>query len=249
MEQSQPARHISVEYLRTLGKVQVDRHKTILRDVSLCIGPIQLLAIPARFGLCAAALETIEGAVIGADPICGECDLGNKAACQGAITLMQRGLVTFPQKSIRAQSAGAKAVVVAQTADIFPFVMEDTAGELDNHPVNIPVVMVSKKDGDMLIKLIEEKSRTGESVTATLKVGHTVTECSICQEAFEEGATVLKLPCRHIYHVDCVTHWLEQNHTCPLCRLELPKETQGRALPNRLNPNRLNADPSRNYYN
>jgi ribosomal protein L37AE/L43A len=248
MEQSKPTRHISVDYLRTLGKVQVDRHKTILQDISLIVGPMQLLVIPAKFGMLASVMETTEGKVVCAEPICGECELRNDDACRGAITVLQRGLVTFPLKSVRAQNAGASAVVVTQTSDVFPFVMEDTSQELAATPVNIPVVMISKKDGEAVLKLVEERHRAGESVTATLKVGHAVTECSICQELFEEGNTVLKLPCRHVYHVDCVTHWLEQNHTCPLCRLELPKETQGKRLQARDNSAR-SADPSRNYYN
>lgn len=247
MEQSKPSRHISVDYLRTLGKVQIDHEKAILRDLSLCVGPMHLLVIPAKFGAPISSFESFSGKLASADPFCGETDLVNEEQCRGAIALLNRGAVTFPTKTYRAQKAGAAVAVVIQTGDVFPFVMEDTAGESAAAPIRIPVVMISKKDGEALRKLLAERERAGESLEATLKVGHAVSECSICQEAFEAGASVLKLPCRHLYHVDCVTNWLQLNHTCPLCRLELPKETEGKTLKRSADPR--SADPSRNYYN
>jgi len=47
-------------------------------------------------------------------------------------------------------------------------------------------------------------------------------ECAICQNAFqvkEKGVT--QLECKHHYHKSCVTPWLTNHNTCPICRHEL----------------------------
>ena len=276
MSQSRPSRQISVSYLSTLGKVVVDSRKSILRDVYLCIGPLNILAVSASFGFLPNEGETasISANIVCSSPICGESALTNHAECSGAMVVLQRGVVSFANKSMRAAQAGAVAVIVSQTAGVWPFVMADSAGELKQSIVassgkddtvttsagvtggitSIPVVMISQKDADIIQKWIAEQPQEGKrsissggnntgssgesrvaATAAALKFGHSVHECSICQEAFEVGATVLKLPCRHVYHCECVTSWLAQNNTCPLCRLELPKEAEGRALPGRNN--------------
>nr|CAX72854.1 Heavy metal transport/detoxification protein,domain-containing protein [Schistosoma japonicum] len=45
--------------------------------------------------------------------------------------------------------------------------------------------------------------------------------CSICFDDFKESESVIKLPCAHIYHQNCVTTWLKQHGTCPVCRKDL----------------------------
>jgi hypothetical protein len=279
MALSRPTRQISVSYLKTLGKIVVDETKSILRDVFISLGPMQILAVPATFGYIPVEESAeLKSHLVCGSPECGDAAFTNSHECKDAIILLNRGVVSFATKSVRAHQTGAAAVVVSQTNGVWPFTMADSAGEVgaavgkSEVPglLPIPVVMVSKLDGELLRRWAAEGDGTrthasstaatagtssststsartstnaGEEVglqtgaakgsassssspraTAVLRFGHTVHECSICQEAFEVGNTVLKLPCRHVYHVDCVTAWLQQNNTCPLCRLQLPKE-------------------------
>ncbi|CAH8567619.1 unnamed protein product [Schistosoma bovis] len=45
--------------------------------------------------------------------------------------------------------------------------------------------------------------------------------CSICFDDFKESESVIRLPCAHTYHQTCVTTWLKQHGTCPVCRKDL----------------------------
>lgn len=49
-------------------------------------------------------------------------------------------------------------------------------------------------------------------------------KCTICLCEFEEGEDVRRLPCFHLFHVQCVDQWLCTNKRCPICRVDI--ETQ-----------------------
>uniref|UniRef100_H2YPU2 RING-type E3 ubiquitin transferase n=1 Tax=Ciona savignyi TaxID=51511 RepID=H2YPU2_CIOSA len=43
-------------------------------------------------------------------------------------------------------------------------------------------------------------------------------QCSICMEEFKEHAKATELRCSHVFHVSCITPWLDLHSTCPICR-------------------------------
>ncbi|WP_257287766.1 RING finger domain-containing protein [Endozoicomonas sp. SESOKO2] len=52
-------------------------------------------------------------------------------------------------------------------------------------------------------------------------------ECAVCKEQFERTSNIVKTPCNHLYHVDCLKQWLNKRQqdasiiNCPTCRIEL----------------------------
>jgi hypothetical protein len=53
-------------------------------------------------------------------------------------------------------------------------------------------------------------------------------ECPICLSAIGQGESAQRLrECRHVFHEDCVKHWLHRAASCPCCRAEV-KERRSR---------------------
>ena len=46
-------------------------------------------------------------------------------------------------------------------------------------------------------------------------------KCTICLSEFEVEEDVRRLPCMHLFHVECVDQWLGQNKRCPICRADI----------------------------
>ena len=45
---------------------------------------------------------------------------------------------------------------------------------------------------------------------------------TICLEKFSTQLELRRMLCFHVFHEDCITHWLETSHFCPLCRFKMP---------------------------
>ncbi|KAG9142449.1 hypothetical protein Leryth_018235 [Lithospermum erythrorhizon] len=42
--------------------------------------------------------------------------------------------------------------------------------------------------------------------------------CAICLKDFEEDENIGILSCQHQFHRDCLTNWLINKNSCPMCR-------------------------------
>ncbi|KAJ0262591.1 RING-H2 finger protein ATL16 [Hirschfeldia incana] len=51
-------------------------------------------------------------------------------------------------------------------------------------------------------------------------------ECSVCLNEFQEEEKLRVIPnCSHLFHIDCIDIWLQNNANCPLCRTRVSCDT------------------------
>jgi hypothetical protein len=46
-------------------------------------------------------------------------------------------------------------------------------------------------------------------------------KCTICLCEYEQYDSVRRLPCIHLFHIECVDKWLIQSKRCPICRIDI----------------------------
>lgn len=45
--------------------------------------------------------------------------------------------------------------------------------------------------------------------------------CAVCIESYKDSDVVRELPCSHIFHKQCIDHWLIEKRVCPMCKLNI----------------------------
>jgi hypothetical protein len=79
-------------------------------------------------------------------------------------------------------------------------------------------------DYDQLVQLENVKVGVRPQVLASFPVQILTKEsaqllkestCRVCLCSFEADESIMRLPCLHAYHVDCIQTWLASNKTCP----------------------------------
>uniref|UniRef100_A0A5B7BFL3 RING-type E3 ubiquitin transferase n=1 Tax=Davidia involucrata TaxID=16924 RepID=A0A5B7BFL3_DAVIN len=52
-------------------------------------------------------------------------------------------------------------------------------------------------------------------------------ECAVCLNEFQEEEKLRIIPnCSHVFHIDCIDVWLQNNANCPLCRTSISTTTR-----------------------
>ncbi|CAN0904598.1 RING-H2 finger protein ATL1 [Linum grandiflorum] len=75
---------------------------------------------------------------------------------------------------------------------------------------SIPVIKYKKTEQE---RRKQEQSETEEASSP---------ECAVCLSEFVEDEKLRRIPnCCHVFHVDCIDVWLQNNSNCPLCRTSI----------------------------
>jgi len=55
-------------------------------------------------------------------------------------------------------------------------------------------------------------------------------DCCCCCDDFNAEKVIVRTPCEHYFHEDCLGEWLKLAKTCPICRLDLEFATEEKSL-------------------
>ena len=88
-----------------------------------------------------------------------------------------------------------------------------------NHPKNphaIGTVLLTVLDN----MINDNKKNVGLTIEQyrqikKMKIGISVKMCGICRNNYVKDELINRLPCKHIFHIDCLQDWLKINDTCP----------------------------------
>ena len=83
--------------------------------------------------------------------------------------------------------------------------MNDTTNNIINFVLNNIIPNITQSASNEVINGLKFEENPNEN------------KCQICLTEWNKDA--YKMPsCKHCFHKDCITKWLEKNNTCPLCR-------------------------------
>jgi hypothetical protein len=67
-------------------------------------------------------------------------------------------------------------------------------------------------------KVIKPKKQNIEKFLDKATVQDTQCECAICLNFEESQDKVVELSCKHKYHYNCISQWVQKVNNCPLCK-------------------------------
>lgn len=82
----------------------------------------------------------------------------------------------------------------------------------------LPVVMYDPKNDDSAsVTSNEGEADDQRELRRRLRSESRRESCAVCLSDYEAGEKLRKLPCDHLFHLECIDTWLKRNKVCPLC--------------------------------
>ncbi|KAJ6264059.1 hypothetical protein Dda_0200 [Drechslerella dactyloides] len=116
----------------------------------------------------------------------------------------------------------------AQVASSFPDINQPSSSSSHFSPlsrvVSAPPAPIQNKQTSK-----SSSSRRNMRILPGFKYFPPSPECVVCLEEYVEGVSqVMRLPCGHEFHVNCITPWLTtRRRTCPVCKCDVVKALGG----------------------
>lgn len=81
------------------------------------------------------------------------------------------------------------------------------------YPIRLPTKTNAGRPFTHVAKYIVENQSSTETPNSEI--------CVICLEDILDKQYIIKLPCDHMYHSDCLYRWLCRKQVCPMCNAPL----------------------------
>ena len=153
--------------------------------------------------------------------------IGTTSLCMHIIQRRRRNALRqrVMNGEIDLEALGVKRLTVPQgTLDKLPIVTYTLGSNNAEKPLEAPAAALhppSDIDGETGLKIPPPVRRlSAPTISTTNKVTFSQPTCPICIDDFEPDKTqVRELPCRHIFHPDCIdTFLLRSSSLCPMCK-------------------------------
>jgi hypothetical protein len=72
-------------------------------------------------------------------------------------------------------------------------------------------------------RIVPEEELAKLQVVAFSELQTDEKNCSICLDEFLAESQLYAIPCKHLFHKECLTDWVAENYKCPVCRGEIAK--------------------------
>ena len=97
--------------------------------------------------------------------------------------------------------------------------------DLINVSYDFPSILNYYLEEDIIIALNDEEFDKLDKIKYKEDtIEKTNKECLICLDNFMEDDEIIKIKCNHIFHTNCIKHWLcKESNKCPICRIEVGK--------------------------
>jgi hypothetical protein len=128
--------------------------------------------------------------------------------------------------------------------------MGGTVGLSNQATINQLLNTTLLQEKDAYKKVLSEKGEEQLKEIIYQKENFDTDQCVISMEDFNDGDTVIQLPCGHIFHPESIKTWLkEESSKCPICRYELKFDEVKKDFPvNRVTSETSTTDASNNTF-